>query len=199
MHMSESSSTGFDIDPEFISENSRANLVKPRKKFAPYTKTERLKRRKEVYRLHFDLGVPAIRIADMMNVDKNTINNDIQLLYRELRKSQESIHFEDFYAQQMARIGSQRSRLMSYLEKTDTVEKKLAIERSIADIDFRAMAASFKISTGTLQFQDALIREVNEILEDKKLNYRFSSIYEFLKVSTKGRKIIDAWKKERMV
>ncbi|MGI0048744.1 MAG: hypothetical protein ACREAW_04315, partial [Nitrososphaera sp.] len=67
--------SGFDIDPEFINESSKTNLVKPRKKFAPYTKAERLKRRKEVYRLHFELGVPAIRIADMMNVDKNTINN----------------------------------------------------------------------------------------------------------------------------
>lgn len=85
--MTEESSAGFDVSPDFIEENKKINLVRPRKKFAPYTKAERLKRRKEVYRLHFELGIPAIRIADMMNVDKNTVNNDIQLLYRELGKA----------------------------------------------------------------------------------------------------------------
>jgi hypothetical protein len=35
----------------------------------------------EVYRLHFEKGIPAIRIADMTNVDRNTINNDLKILY----------------------------------------------------------------------------------------------------------------------
>ncbi|MGI0048808.1 MAG: hypothetical protein ACREAW_04650, partial [Nitrososphaera sp.] len=102
------------------------------------------------------------------------------------------------YARQLARIESQRSRLMSYLEKAVDLEKKLAIERSIADIDFRSMAIGFKVATGKLQFYDAVNEKVNEIAKAHKLNYRFSSIYEALKVSAKGREIIDAWKKERV-
>jgi hypothetical protein len=70
------------VSREFIEENRRLNLVKPRKKFVPYTKVERVRRRKEVYRLHFELGIHAVKIAEMMKVDKNTVNNDIQLLYR---------------------------------------------------------------------------------------------------------------------
>ena len=73
----------------------------------------------------------------------------------------------------MARLESQRSRLMSCLEKADNVEKKLAIERSIADIDFRTRAASFKAATGRLQFHDAVNEEINEITKAHKLTTGF--------------------------
>ena len=72
------------IDQEFIEENKKLDLVRHRQKhkhkFAPFTRSQRRKRRMEVYRLHFKKGVPAIRIADMMNVDRNTINNDLKFL-----------------------------------------------------------------------------------------------------------------------
>lgn len=82
----EDSQAPFDVNQDFIEENKKMNLVRPRKKFAPYTKIERTKRRNEVYRLHFEKGIPALRIAEIMHVDKNTINNDIQTLYREAGK-----------------------------------------------------------------------------------------------------------------
>lgn len=87
---------------------------------------------------------------------------------------------------------------MSYLEKVDSAEKKLAIERSIADIDFRFLSTSFRFATGRLQFHDAVNEKLNEIAKEHKLNFRFSSLYEALKVTAKGREIIDVWKKERM-
>lgn len=73
----------FEIDEEFIEENKKMsnNLVRPRHKFAPFTRAQRRKRRMEVYRLHFEHGVPATRIAEMTNVDRNTINNDLKILY----------------------------------------------------------------------------------------------------------------------
>jgi polynucleotide 5'-kinase involved in rRNA processing len=73
------------IDQEFIEENKKIDLVRHRQndkhKFAPFTRSQRRKRRMEVYRLHFEKGIPAIRIADMTNVDRNTINNDLKILY----------------------------------------------------------------------------------------------------------------------
>lgn len=108
-----------------------------------------------------------------MNADESTINNDIQLLFREFRKSEEGISFERLFAKQMARLESQRSRLMSYLEKADNVEEKLAIEGTIADIVFRALAASFKVATGRLQFHDAVNQEINEIAKARKLTTGF--------------------------
>lgn len=80
-----------------------------------------------------------------MKVDRNTVNNDISLLYRELCKDWDRIQFEDFHARQVARLESQRARLLSYLEKTEDVEKKLALERPVMDIDMRLLASSTKI------------------------------------------------------
>ena len=80
----------FEINQEFIEENKNINLnlvrhgQNSRHKFAPFTRSERRKRRTEVYKLHFEHGVPAIRIAQMMKVDRNTINNDLKILYREI-------------------------------------------------------------------------------------------------------------------
>ena len=108
-----------------------------------------------------------------MNADESTINNDIQLLFREFRKSEVGISFEHLFAKQMVRLESQRSRLMSYLEKADNVEEKLAIEGTIADIVFRALAASFKVATGRLQFHDAVNQEINEIAKAHKLTTGF--------------------------
>jgi hypothetical protein len=74
---------------EFIEENKKinVNIVKHRQnsrhKFAPFTRSQRRKRKMEVYKLHFEHGVPATRIAEMMKVDRNTINNDLKILYSE--------------------------------------------------------------------------------------------------------------------
>jgi hypothetical protein len=57
------------------------NLVRSRHKFSPFTRSERRNRRDEVYKLHFEQGMPAIRIAELMKVDRNIINNDLKVLY----------------------------------------------------------------------------------------------------------------------
>ena len=62
--------------------NQNENIVKHRQKKAPHTKIQRKERRDEVYRLHFDNGMPATRIALLMKIDRNTINNDLKILYR---------------------------------------------------------------------------------------------------------------------
>ena len=187
----------FGIEPEFIEQNKRLRLAKPkRKRFAPYTKAERTKRRKEVYRLHFELGIPAIRIAEMMKVDKNTVNNDIQLLYQELRKDAVT-NLEDYFNKQITRLESQRSRVMRYLDKAPDVTTKLMIERQLTDIDFRLLASAEKITLSKSKFLDDVYHMINEEMEKQKLNFRIHGIYEALKVSMKGHDaIMDILRKE---
>ncbi len=48
------------------------------KKGGPYTKPEQEKRRDKVFRLYFEYGYPAVRIAKLLNVNRNTINEDIR-------------------------------------------------------------------------------------------------------------------------
>ena len=82
----------FEINQEFVEENKKINinLVRPmqnyKQKYAPFTRSQRIKRRMEVYKLHFKHGVPATRIAQLMKVDRNTINNDLKILYCEALK-----------------------------------------------------------------------------------------------------------------
>lgn len=198
MSESDSAEMPFNISPEFIEENKKINLVKPRQKFAPYTKAERTKRRQEVYRLHFEQGISSIKIAERMNVDRNTINNDIQLAYKELYKESEHVEFDYFYAKQVARLESQRTRLLSYLDNTSEVEKKLAIERQITDIDFKLISIATKLYYGGLNFWDAVYKKYNDVAEKKNLDYRLTTIFEAIKIPPKARKRLDELLKERM-
>lgn len=180
---------------EFIEENRKANLVRPRKKFAPYTRKERVKRRQEVYRLHFEYGIPAIRIAEIMNVDKNTINNDIQLLYREAGKEWGKIEFEDYVAKQILRLEAQRARLVSYLEKVENIEKKLAIERLITEIDLKLTTTVLKTGQAPEMFWDTLTRRMNKAAKENKLDWRFTTLHEVIKISKKKRNVLDELQK----
>lgn len=181
----------FDVSPEFIEEGRRENLVRPRQKFAPYTKAERQKRRMEVYRLHFEHGVPATRIAELMKVDRNTVNNDIRLLYGELGQEWGRIEFEDFHARQVARLESQRARLLTYLDKTDDVEKRLALERLVTDIDMKLLASSTKIYYSTVSFNDQLRKRMNETAKKEKREWGYTTLFELIKISQQTRRNID--------
>src|SRR6266498_1146252 len=109
----------FEINQEFIEENKKINLNLVRhgqnhkRKFAPFTKAQRRKRRMEVYKLHFEHGVPATRIAELMKVDRNTINNDLKILYREALTdySPHDMSLDDILQKQLLRLESQRDRL----------------------------------------------------------------------------------------
>ncbi|HEY7227448.1 MAG TPA: hypothetical protein VH481_04920 [Nitrososphaeraceae archaeon] len=120
-----------------MSENT-TNLVKPRQKFAPFTRIQRKERRDEVYRLHFDNGIPATRIAELMKVDRNTINNDLKILYNKAIKDYTSDRsFDDIIEKQLVRLETQRDRLLLDLCESKDVNSKVTIERLIADIDFK--------------------------------------------------------------
>ena len=47
------------------------------KKGGPYTTLEQEKRRKQVYELHFEKGLSAIKISEMLKVNRNTINEKL--------------------------------------------------------------------------------------------------------------------------
>lgn len=194
--MSQPENDALAVHPSFIEEGEhqqrqRANLVKPRQKFAPYTKAQRLKRRKEVYRLHFEYGIAAVKIAEMMNVDRNTINNDIRLLYRDLGKELLNMNCDEYFAKQIARLEAQRGRLLTYLAKTENIEQKMSIERLIEDIDFRLAAKVGRFRRDVAAFEDAVRQEMNKVAEKKKLGWRFTSIFELVDISIASRRKLD--------
>jgi hypothetical protein len=189
----------FEVNQEFIEENKKRkfNLVRHgqnyRHKFAPFTRSQRRKRRIEVYRLHFEKGVPATRIAEMMNVDRNTINNDLKILYRQALNdyNPDDMSIDDILQKQMLRLETQRDRLGLYLSDAKDINSKIAIERLIADIDFKLIGAIEKVYHKEGRFWDEIIKRINKIAENKKWDVRYTSLFELHKISTDSRKSLN--------
>jgi hypothetical protein len=194
----------FGINQEFIEENKKLNLnlVRHRqnhkRKFAPFTRSQRRKRRIEVYKLHFEHGVPATRIAEMMKVDRNTINNDLKILYREALNdyNPDDISLDDILQKQLVRLETQRDRLGLYLSDAKDINSKIAIERLIADIDFKLIGAIEKLNHNDGRFWDEIIKRVNKIAEDNKLNIRYTSLFELSEISKDSRKSLNKLKED---
>ena len=156
----------FEINQEFIEENKNIipNLVRHgqnrKHKFAPFTKSQRRKRRMEVYKLHFEHGMPATRIAELMKVDRNTINNDLKILYRGALNDYnlDDMNLDDIVQKQLLKLETQRDRLCLYLSDAKDLNSKIAIERRIADIDFKLIGAIEKVRHNTGRFWDEIIR-----------------------------------------
>ena len=53
-------------------------VVLEKRNGGPYTKKEQEQRRSKVYNLHFEKGHSAVKIAETINVNRNTINDDIK-------------------------------------------------------------------------------------------------------------------------
>lgn len=194
-HKSYENGRAHKMDKTFKKEGTKINnnLVKPRQKFAPYTPAERKKRRLEVYKLHFEHGMPATRISELMNVHRNTITNDLKFLYRQGLNdySIDDMSLDDVVEKQLVRLETQRDRLGLYLSDATDVTNKITIERLIADIDFRILAAIEKINHNTGQFWDQIIRAANKIAESHNLSIRYTSLFELQKISIESRKNLD--------
>ena len=125
-----------EISQDFINENKKLYQSRPKsRKSGPYSKHERQKRRDEVYRLHFEYGYSARKIADLMKINRHTIDSDIQYLYSTLQHADNKISFGDLINKQHIRFEHQRNRLMQILEKTNSIQEKQQLERLIFDID----------------------------------------------------------------
>lgn len=116
-------------------------LVEEVKKGGPYTKKEQDDRRQEVFKLHFEKGYSAIKISEMLNVNRNTINEDIRYWYSEL--ASELNHDVTTWAiEQYHNFESQKNRLVEHLEKEESIQYKIALEKLI----FRSMTSFHSLS-----------------------------------------------------
>jgi hypothetical protein len=168
------------------------NIVKHRQKKAPYTKFQRKERRDEVYRLHFDTGMSATRIAEMMKVDRNTINNDLKILYRKaIKEYNPDMTLDDIVEKQLLRLETQRDRLGLYLFDAKDINSKLAVERLIAYIDFKVIGVIEKMDQNIVQHWNAVMEQVNKMAEKENLKTRFTSLFELYRISIDTRQDLD--------
>ena len=180
-----------EISQDFINENKKLYQSRPKsRKSGPYSKHERQKRRDEVYRLHFEYGYSARKIADLMKINRHTIDSDIQYLYSTLQHANNKISFGDLINKQHIRFEYQRNRLMQILEKTNSIQEKQQLERLIFDIDSKLTNTYLKVCDSKLKNWDQAVDYINEWMKKNHRDNNYLLYGDLLTTSENKRKRI---------
>ena len=115
------------------------NDMSEEKKGGPYTKPEQEKRRMQVYEMYFEKGRSAASIARELGVNRNTVNEDVKELSKQLGEEMNQHSVRDLLTRQMERIELQRERLMMQLENAEGNER-IRIEKMLLDIEMKIIS-----------------------------------------------------------
>jgi len=186
-----------EMTEEFFTENKnhipKINLQK--KKGGPYSKKLRNKRKDEVYRLHFEYGYSARKISDLMKINRNTVNGDIDYWYSKIVKNSYILNPEYVIIFNLQRLDIQRSRLRERLDKTESFEQKLALDRLIFDIDSKILHTHHRLTESERRVSDMSIEQLNSWMKENGRKERYMTLFDKLSVSEKAKekinKIID--------
>ncbi len=153
------------------------------KKGGPYTKDERDKRQKEVYRLYFELRYPAVKIAEMLIVHRNTINEDIKYLTFQIGSKFGVENIGSFLVKEIESLDIQRRSLVEELEKQDDIEKKLRIRKLLFDMSQKIIGFVLKIAEKNIEINRFNI--THEVSEEEIKEFVMSMSVESRKKETK--------------
>ena len=145
------------------------------KKGGPYTKREQEERRLDVYHLHFEEKLPAVTIADTLKVNRNTINEDIKFCREQLSNEFGKKELASRMKKQLHRLEIQRTRFLDYLDEFTTLQERLAIEKSIVNVDKTLNGILSEIIDKKLEFSPK-IEQVVEVISDEELKKAIKEI-----------------------
>jgi len=168
------------------------------KKGGPYTKSEKRKRLEEVYKLHFDYGYSARKIAEFLNINRGTINRDLMFLYADVAKKQKHFESDIYVTQPVERLEIQRTRLRKQLDVAETFRERITIEKFIFEINIKI--ANFQIGRSEVRkIMTRIAAElINEELHKQKKNKRVITQDVFWDVSEKAHnKIMNIFDEDR--
>ena len=115
------------------------------KKGGPYPKIDREERRDEVYKLHFEFGYSAVRISELLNYNRNTINEDINYWYDQLSHNVDYTDLKSLILKTFERLQLQRSRFYEYMVDKNDLSAKIKLEKSIFIIDCKITNLAYKL------------------------------------------------------
>lgn len=187
-----------DINPEFIEAGKRYRRTN-KKKGGPDSKDEKAKRLDEVYRLHFEYGYSARKISELMNVNRNTINGDIEHLYSKIVLTYDYINPEQYIIATTERFEVQRTRLRERLDKAENFQQMHTIEKMIFDIDSKIININMKLGDSFNRIDKEKTDHINNYLKIKGENDRYLNLSDKISVSEKAHeKISKIIKEDRM-
>ena len=159
-------------------------LTQEIKKGGPYTQREQEERKIQVYHLHFEENKSAVKIAELLSVNRNTINDDIRYWHLQLANEFKAQDLSAKMTKQIQRMEIQRDRLLDALEDAESLAQKLSIEKFISEIDnrlvqfFSKMILSGKSNLEpTVKLEEINEEEIKDFVRSlvKKRNYVFKS------------------------
>ena len=100
----------------------------------PYPKQQQEERRQKVNELYFEKNLSAIKIAEMLGVNRNTINEDIKLVYLQTSES-----FPDdsvlIFLHSIKKMEYQRMGIEKEIESQTDFTKKIILEKLLLQIN----------------------------------------------------------------
>jgi len=177
-----------NISDEFLSETN-SNLGQFRSKSrrgGPYSKHDKITRRNEVYRLYFDYGYSARKIAEVMKISRSTVNGDVDFWYNQITKNFNEIDPTIAIVEQITKLKDQKTRLREYLDKTESITEKVTIERLIFDIGSKIIHVRIRMRDSAFKIHEQATRWLNDFMKKNNETQRFSTIFDTVRVSTKA-------------
>ena len=184
------------VTDEFLEQNSSYAEKKPVKKGGPYSKNDKDKRMNEVYRLHFEYGYSARKIAEMMNVNRNTINGDIDYWFSRISKDVNLFDPSTMIVRGIARMEIQLTRLREQLDKVKNYSERMSIERLIYDINCKIMHTYERLTHSTYSVHKLATEWLNQYMEKNKKPERYLTWFDTISVSKKAQEKINRIIKE---
>ena len=173
------------VTPEFFSselDRSRQFPEKFSKKGGPYPKLERINRRNQVFQLHFEDGIAAIKIAKMIKVNRHTVSKDIEFWYKELA---EELECDDvnLILKHTYRLETQRTRFLEQLKTQNGFHERIVLEKMITDIDSKIAHMKLKSITTKEYIMKSVIDIANKIVSKPEKNSHWVNTAVLYKVS----------------
>jgi hypothetical protein len=166
-------------------------MPKSEKNGGPYPIKVKKTRRDEVFRLHFDYGYFARKIADMLKVNRNTVNSDITYWHSQLQKDDDKISTDDWINKMLYRLETKRTRLMKKLDKATSVDDSLALEKMLYEVDIKIIQIVMKMQSTSQSVYDRTTNIFNSWLEENGYKERYVLWGQTLRVTSGTRKNIN--------
>jgi len=181
---------------------SQTEIQVDEKKGGPYSVKERKIRRQRVAELFLEKGYDALTISRMVNVNRNTITNDLKACFSQLANEHNDFNFGAICITQFHRMEIQRRRLVDLLHKNLEFRDRLTLERMISDIENRIMQAAIRIDASSTNVDKLAVRVFNTWAKVQNPTFRGISPNSLRTVSVKAsekiNKIIDEDKKKTL-
>ena len=180
------------VTDKFLKQNSKyAKTKRTAKKGGPYTRTDKDKRRDEVYRLHFEYGYSARKIAELMKVNRNTINGDVDYWYSKMLKNVNYVDPKYSIIVYLEGMTVQITRLREQLDKVKNNSERMAIERLIFDINSKIIYTYEKLANSSIRTHDLATQWYNDEMKKDNDSLRSLSFFDTISVSKKAHERIN--------